>query len=123
MKKITIILIIISIVGVILLTGCGQQKLSTGTYVNENNSNESIVVYKDTIKFNNLNFDDLNEELKKDMGFDFKLTETLSKNNSYSIDKSNIIVDVANIVSLNFEFKDKVIYVNNKKFVLQKEEK
>ena len=50
----------------LVLSGCGNASVSFGTYQNENNAEEQVIITENTIKFVNVSFDEFNEELRQD---------------------------------------------------------
>ena len=74
MKKVLSIVVLICMLSVVL-SGCGNSTVTLGTYQNENNAEEQVIITESSIKFVNVSFDDFNEELRQDMGEDLRLTD------------------------------------------------
>lgn len=117
-KKLIIGFIVVVSILICALSGCTSEVL-TGVYVNEKNASEKIVVTENTISFINVNFDAFNEELKNDLGVDFRLTSELKKENPYRCKGNTIFVSVLDIIEVNFEYTNKYIIVNNNKFIFE----
>ena len=63
MKKIVTIVVLICMLSLVL-SGCGNTTVSLGTYQNENNAEEQVIIMENTIQFVNVSFDEFNEELR-----------------------------------------------------------
>ena len=117
MKKIVTIVVLICMLSLVL-SGCGNTTVSLGTYQNENNAEEQVIITESSIKFVNVSFDDFNEELRQDMGVDLRLTDFMSAENAYTCKDGALSVDVATAVSVSFEYGKDYIIVNGVNFKL-----
>lgn len=117
MKKLVTIVVLICILSLVL-SGCGNTAVSLGTYQNENNAEEQVIITESSIKFVNVSFDDFNEELRQDMGVDLRLTDFMSGENSYTVKDGVLSVDVASAIAVSFEYGKDYIIVNEKEFKL-----
>ena len=117
MKKIVTIVLLICTLSLVL-SGCGNTTVSFGTYQNENNAEEQVIITESSIKFVNVSFDDFNEELRQDMGIDFRLTNFMSGENAYTCKDGVLSVDVQLGISVSFEFGKDYIIVNEETFKL-----
>ena len=117
MKKIVTIVLLICTLSLVLI-GCGNTTVSLGTYQNENNAEEQVIITESSIKFVNVSFDDFNEELRQDMGVDLRLTDFLSGENSYTVKDGVLSVDVGSGIAVSFECGKDFIIVNEKEFKL-----
>lgn len=120
MKKILSILILLALL--CSLYGCAADTLSYGTYINEENNQKAIVVTSESITFKNINFDGLNADLQQDFGIDFKLTEKLSKENSYFIEDGQIHIEVTMGIAVSFPFENEIITVNQEKYIFKRKQ-
>ena len=117
MKKIVTIVVLICMLSLVL-SGCGNTTVSLGTYQNENNAEEQVIITESSIKFVNVSFDDFNEELRQDMGVDLGLTDFMSAENAYTCKDGVLSVDVASAIAVSFEYGKDFIIVNEKEFKL-----
>lgn len=117
MKKIVTIVVLICMLSLVL-SGCGNSTVILGTYQNENNAEEQVIITESTIKFVNVSFDEFNEELRQDMGVDFRLTEFMSGENAYTCQDGALSVDVQFGISVTFEYGKDYIIVNGETFKL-----
>ena len=117
MKKIVTIFVLICMLSVVF-SGCSNTTVSLGTYQNENNAEQQVIVTENGIKFINVSFDEFNEELRQDMGEDLHLTDFMSAENAYTCKDGALSVDVATAVSVSFEYGKDYIIVNGVKFKL-----
>ena len=117
MKKIVTIVVLICMLSVVL-SGCGNTTISLGTYQNENNAEEQVIITENTIQFVNVSFDEFNEELRQDMGVDLRLTDFLSSENSYIVKDGVLSVDIGSDIAVSFEYGKDFIIVNEKEFKL-----
>lgn len=117
MKKITTIVVFIGILS-FLLCGCGASTVTLGTYQNENNAEQQAIITENSIKFINVSFDDFNEELRQDMGIDFRFTDFMSGENTYTVKDGVLSVDVQLSISVSFEYGKDYIIVNGENFKL-----
>ena len=117
MKKIVTIVVLICMLSLVL-SGCGNSTVTLGTYQNENNAEQQVIITESTIKFVNVSFDEFNEELRQDMGIDFRLTNFMSGENAYTCKDGALSVDVATAVSVSFEYGKDYIIVNGVNFKL-----
>ena len=117
MKKIVTIVLLICTLSLVL-SGCGNTTVSFGTYQNENNAEEQVIITESSIKFVNVSFDDFNEELRQDMGEDLRLTDFMSAENAYTCKDGVLSVDVQLGISVSFEFGKDYIIVNEETFKL-----
>lgn len=117
MKKIVTIVVLICMLSLIL-SGCGNTAVSLGTYQNENNAEEQIIITENSIKFVNVSFDEFNEELRQDMGVDLRLTDFMSSENAYTIKDGVLSVDIGAGIAVSFECGKDFIIVNEKEFKL-----
>ena len=117
MKKIVTIVLLICTLSLVL-SGCGNTTVSLGTYQNENNAEEQVIITESSIKFVNVSFDDFNEELRQDMGVDLRLTDFMSGENSYTVKDGVLSVDVGSGIAVSFECGKDFIIVNEKEFKL-----
>ena len=117
MKKIVTIFVLICLLFVVL-SGCGNSTVTSGTYQNENNAEQQVIITESGIKFVNVSFDELNEELSQDMGADLRLTDFMSAENAYTCKDGALSVDVATAVSVSFEYGKDYIIVNGVNFKL-----
>lgn len=117
MKKIVTIVVLICML-TLVLSGCGNASVSFGTYQNENNAEEQVIITESTIKFVNVSFDDFNEELRQDMGVDLRLTEFMSGENAYTIKDGVLSVDIGTDIAVSFEYGKDYIIVNETTFKL-----
>ena len=117
MKKIVTIVVLICMLSVVL-SGCGNTTISLGTYQNENNAEEQVIITENTIQFVNVSFDEFNEELHQDMGVDLRLTNFLSGENAYTVKDGVLSVDIASALAVSFEYGKDFIIVNEKEFKL-----
>ena len=117
MKKIVTIVVLICMLSLVL-SGCGNTAVSLGTYQNENNAEEQIIITENSIKFVNVSFDDFNEELRQDMGVDLRLTEFMSGENAYTLKDGVLSVDIGTDIAVSFEYGKDFIIVNEKEFKL-----
>ena len=117
MKKIVTIAMLICML-TLVLSGCGNASVSFGTYQNENNAEEQVIITENTIKFVNVSFDDFNEELRQDMGVDLRLTEFMSGENSYTVKDGVLSVDIGSDIAVSFEYGKDYIIVNKSNFKL-----
>ena len=117
MKKIATIFVLICMLSVVL-SGCGNSTVTLGTYQNENNVEQQVIITESSIKFVNVSFDEFNEELRQDMGVDFRLTEFMSGENAYTCKDGALSVDVQFGISVTFEYGKDYIVVNGETFKL-----
>ena len=117
MKKIVTIVVLICML-TLVFSGCGNTAVSLGTYQNENNAEEQVIITESTIKFVNVSFDDFNEELHQDMGVDLRLTDFLSSENAYTVKDGVLSVDIGSDIAVSFEYGKDFIIVNEKEFIL-----
>ena len=117
MKKIVTIVVLICMLSLVL-SGCGNTTVSLGTYQNENNAEEQVIITESSIKFVNVSFDDFNEELRQDMGVDLRLTDFLSSENAYTVKDGVLSVDIGSDIAVSFEYGKDYIIVNGVKFKL-----
>lgn len=119
MKKTVTIFVLICMLSVVL-SGCGNSTVALGTYQNENNAEEQVIIKESSIKFVNVSFDELNEELRQDMGIDCSLTNFMSGENPYTCKDGVLTVDVQLYItiSVSFEFGKDYIIVNGESFKL-----
>lgn len=117
MKKIVTIVVLICMMSLVL-SGCGTTTVSLGTYQNENNAEEQVIIMEGTIKFLNVSFDEFNEELRQDMGVDLRLTEFMSGENSYTVKDGVLSVDIGSDIAVSFEYGKDYIIVNGTNFKL-----
>ena len=117
MKKIITIIVLICMLSVVL-SGCGKSTVALGTYQNENNAEEQIIITENSIKFVNVSFDEFNEELRQDMGVDLRLTDFMSSENAYIIKDGVLSVDIGAGIAVSFECGKDFIIVNEKEFTL-----
>ena len=117
MKKIVTIVVLICMLSVVL-SGCGNTAVSFGTYQNENNAEEQVIITESTIKFVNVSFDDFNEELHQDMGVDLRLTDFMSGENAYTIKDGVLSVGIGTDIAVSFEYGKDYIIVNGTNFKL-----
>lgn len=104
----------------VTLNSCAKaNEIEYGTYVNESNNTETLILNVDYIQFFNVNFDDFNDDLQNDFGVDFNLTNMLSGENSYIINDNKISIELIMGFSVQFEFTEDYIVVNNQKFILE----
>ncbi|MGD9909991.1 MAG: hypothetical protein AB7U79_05265 [Candidatus Izemoplasmatales bacterium] len=102
-----------------LISCTKSNEIEYGTYVNESNDSETLIINEDYIQFFNVNFDDFNDDLQKDFGVDFNLTNKLCNENSYTITDKKISIELMMGISVQFEFKEDYIIVNHQKFLLE----
>ena len=117
MKKIVTIVVLICML-TLVLSGCGNASVSFGTYQNENNAEEQVIITESTIKFVNVSFDDFNEELRQDMGVDLRLTEFMIGENAYTLKDGILSVDIGTDIAVSFEYGKDYIIVNETTFKL-----
>ena len=117
MKRIATIFVLICMLSVVL-SGCGNSTVTLGTYQNENNAEEQVIITESSIKFVNVSFDDFNEELRQDMGVDLRLTDFLSSENAYTVKDGVLSVDIGSDIAVSFEYGKDFIIVNEKEFKL-----
>ena len=117
MKQIVTIVVLICMLSVVL-SGCGDSTVTLGTYQNENNAKEQVIITESSIQFVNVSFDDFNGELRQDMGIDFRLTNFMSGENAYTCKDGVLSVDVQLGISVSFEFGKDYIIVNGENFKL-----
>lgn len=117
MKKVLSIVVLICMLSVVL-SGCGNSTVTLGTYQNENNAEEQVIITESTIKCVNISFDEFNEELRQDMGIDFRLTNFMSGENAYTCKDGVLSVDVQFGISVTFEYGKDYIIVNGETFKL-----
>ena len=117
MKKIVTIAVLICML-TLVLSGCGNSSVSFGTYQNENNAEEQVIITENSIKFVNVSFDEFNEELRQDMGVDLRLTDFMSSENAYTIKDGVLSVDIGSGIAVSFECGKDFIIVNEKEFKL-----
>ena len=117
MKKIVTIAVLICMVSLVL-SGCGNTTVSLGTYQNENNAEEQVIITENTIQFVNVSFDEFNEELRQDMGLDLRLTNFMSDENAYTVKDGVLSVDIGSDIAVSFEYGKDYIIVNGKHFKL-----
>ena len=117
MKKIVTIFVLICMLSV-ALSGCSDPTVTIGTYQNENNTEQQVIITENSIKFINVSFDEFNEELRQDMGIDFRLTNFMSGENAYTCKDGVLSVDVQLGISVSFEFGKDYIIVNEETFKL-----
>lgn len=118
MKKIVTIFMLICMLSLVL-SGCSDSTISYGTYQNENNADEQVIITESTIQFVNVSFDEFWEELSQDMGMvDFHLTDFMSGENAYTIKDGVLSVDVQLGIAVSFEFGKDYIIVNGENFKL-----
>ena len=117
MKKIITIVVLICMMSVVL-SGCGNSTVTSGTYQNENNAEEQVIITGNSIKFVNVSFDEFNEELRQDMGVDLRLTEFMSGENSYTVKDGVLSVDIGSDIAVSFEYGKDFIIVNEEEFKL-----
>ena len=83
-KRYLIIFIIVSLFSVLMLTGCNDDgPLIYGTYVNENNPEEKIVLTEDYIEFVNIDWSKIESDYKALLDIDVSLDEILSGHQDY----------------------------------------
>lgn len=117
MKKIVTIFILICMLS-LTLSGCGASTVTLGTYQNESNAKQQVIITENSIKFINVSFDKFNEELRQDMGIDFRLTDYMSGENAYTVKDGVLSVDVQLGISVSFEYGKDYIIVNGENFKL-----
>ncbi len=116
MKK--LIILCLALVLVFSMAGCGNRAVSIGTYQNENNTEEQVIITQNSIQFVNISFDEFNEELRQDMGVDLHLTDFLSGENAYDCKDGVLSVTTQFGVSVSFEYGKDYITVNGVNFKL-----
>lgn len=117
MKKIVAIVLLICSLS-LALSGCGASTVTLGTYQNESNAEQQVIITENSIKFINVSFDEFNEELRQDMGIDFRLTDYMSGENAYTVKDGVLSVDVQLGISVSFEYGKDYIIVNGENFKL-----
>ena len=117
MKKIVTIVVLICMLSLVL-SGCGNTTVSLGTYQNENNVEEQVIITEKTIQFVNVSFDEFNEELRQDMGVDLRLTDFLSRENAYTVKDGVLSVYIGKDIAVSFEYGKDFIIINEKEFKL-----
>ena len=117
MKKIMTIVVLICMLSLVL-SGCGTSTVTLGTYQNENNAEEQVIITESTIKCVNVSFDEFNEELRQDMGVDFRLTEFMGGENAYTCKDGVLSIDVQFGIAVTFEYGKDYIIVNGETFKL-----
>lgn len=117
MKKIVTIVVLICMLSVVL-SGCGASTVTLGTYQNESNKEQQVIITESTIQFVNVSFDEFNEELRQDMGIDFRLTDFMSGENAYTCKDGVLSVDVQLGISVSIEYGKDYIIVNGETFKL-----
>lgn len=117
MKKIVTIVVLICMLS-LALSGCGNTAVSLGTYQNENNAEEQVIITENSIKFVNVSFDEFNEELHQDMGVDLRLTDFMSGENAYTVKDGVLSVDIGSAIAVTFEYGKDYIIVNGINFKL-----
>lgn len=105
-KLITILLLLIILC--FLIIGCANRP-KYGTYINENNPDSMVMITEDYIKCINVDFTQLNQEIKRDFNIDLMLNEQMNKERSYTYEKGKIIVDIMTGLALSFEYSNKKI--------------
>ena len=117
MKKIVTVVMLICMLS-LALSGCSNPTVTLGTYQNENNAEEQVVITENSIQFINVSFDEFNEELRQDMGTDIHLTDFLSGENAYTCKDGVLSVDIESAISVSFEYGKNCIIVNGENFKL-----
>lgn len=117
MKKIVTIVVLICMLSVVL-SGCGASTVTLGTYQNEHNAEQQVIITENSIKFINVSFDEFNEELREDMGVDFRLTDFMSGENPYTCKDGILSVAVQLGISVSIEYGKDHIIVNGENFKL-----
>lgn len=117
MKNIVIVAVLICML-CLALSGCSDSAVSLGTYRNENNAEEQIIITQNNIQFINVSFDEFNKELHQDMGADIRLTDFLSGENAYTVKDGVLSVDIGSAIAVSFEYGKNYIFVNGKDFRL-----
>ncbi|MBR3920295.1 MAG: hypothetical protein IKJ59_16465 [Clostridia bacterium] len=102
----------------VVFSGCSNTTVSLGTYQNENNTEQQVIITENSIKFINVSFDEFNEELRQDMGVDLRLTDFMSSENSYTVKDGVLSVDIGSDIAVSFEYGKDYIIVNEKEFKL-----
>lgn len=115
-KSATIVMLICMLF--LILSGCSDSTASFGTYQNEKNAEEQVIITQDSIQFVNVSFDKFNEELRQDMGVDLRLTNFLSRENAYTCKDGVLSVDVEFGIAVSFEYGKDYIIVNGDTFKL-----
>ncbi len=118
MKKTVTVVVLICMLGLVL-SGCGDHSVSFGTYLNENNAGEQVVITQNSIRFVNVSFDGFNDELRRDMEADLRLTDFLSGENAYTFKDGVLSVDIGAAMAVSFECGKDHIIVNGEKFNLR----
>lgn len=117
MKKIVTIVVLICMLSVVF-SGCSNTTVSLGTYQNENNAEQQVIITENSIQFVNVSFDEFNEELRQDMGMDFRLTNFMSGENAYTCKDGVLSVDIESAIAVSFEYGKDYIIVNGENFKL-----
>ena len=102
----------------VVFSGCSNTTVSLGTYQNENNAEQQVIITENSIQFVNVSFDEFNEELRQDMGMDFRLTNFMSGENAYTCKDGVLSVDIESAISVSFEYGKDCIIVNGENFKL-----
>ncbi|MBR3919175.1 MAG: hypothetical protein IKJ59_10630 [Clostridia bacterium] len=102
----------------VVFSGCSNTTVSLGTYQNENNTEQQVIITENSIKFINVSFDEFNEKLRQDMGVDLRLTDFMSSENSYTVKDGVLSVDIGSDIAVSFEYGKDYIIVNEKEFKL-----
>ncbi len=117
MKKIVTMVVIICMLS-LALSGCSNSTVSVGTYQNENNVEEKVIITQNSIQFVNVSFDEFNEELRQDIGIDLSLTTFMSGENAYTFKDGVLSVDIGFGLAVSFEYGKDYITVNGVNFKL-----
>jgi len=124
-KKILIkkskLIFLLSLFFSITLIGCQKkEKIFFGTYINENNSNQEIIISEEYISFKNLDFTSFNSEILESIGINADLNNLFNGENNkhrYLFVDNQIKIEVLNIASIIFDVIDEKIIVNKEKFI------
>lgn len=117
MKKTVTIVILLCVLS-LALSGCGASAVTLGSYQNANDAEQKVIITENTIQFVNVSFDDFNEELRQDVGIDFRLTDFMSGENAYTCKDGVLSVDVQFGIAVTFECGKDYIIVNGETFKL-----
>lgn len=118
MKKTVTVVVLICMLGLVL-SGCNNSSVSFGTYLNENNAGEQVVITQNSIRFVNVSFNGFNDELRRDMEADLRLTDFLSGENAYTFKDGVLSVDIGAAIAVSFKCGKGHIIVNGEKFNLR----
>lgn len=116
--KLSLVLLLIIIFSFALI-GCNNNRLVYGTYIDENSPDSSVVITEDYIKCVNVDFTQLNEDIKKDLNVDMMLNTQMNREKEYTYKDGKITVNIMTGIELSFDYSNKKIKISQAEYTLK----